>query len=66
MPKLKLQQHSKDASYLKEMLMKKSPQRNLRMKKFVERTISERPKIHLPLTKSYRESISPSNHRNPE
>ncbi len=34
-PKLKLRQHNKDACYLKEMLMKSSPKKNMRMKKIV-------------------------------
>lgn len=39
MPKLKLSQHSKDSNYYKEMLMKKSSKRQLRFKRFVDKSI---------------------------
>jgi hypothetical protein len=67
MPRLKLNQHSKEAAYLKEMLRKRSPNKNLRMKKFVERTISERQRGYLPASSTFREySKDATESSNPE
>jgi hypothetical protein len=35
--------------------MKSSPKKNMRMKKIVEKTITERPKIYFPSSKTHRE-----------
>ena len=47
------------------MLLKKNPKRQMRMKRFIERNITERPVLLLPVSKSYRDGDRTFDH-NPE